>query len=88
MTREQKLATVLHALRCRWNHTDGCGWYYDKGGWTDSSRIKYLKCAESEVYRHTDVQLDFYLSLVEHIQDLERRAYELRKSFDSALVIK
>lgn len=27
--KEQKqVADLLHSLLCKWNHTDGCGWYY------------------------------------------------------------
>ena len=26
---EYKLAEKLHKKMCSWNHTDGCGWYYE-----------------------------------------------------------
>lgn len=26
---EQQLAKELHGLLCTWNHTDGCGWFYE-----------------------------------------------------------
>lgn len=29
INKEQKqVADLLHSLLCKWNHTDGCGWYY------------------------------------------------------------
>ena len=27
----KKLATLLHEQFCGFNHTDGCGWYYEEG---------------------------------------------------------
>lgn len=29
MPREQQVATILHDKKCQYNHTDGCGWYYE-----------------------------------------------------------
>lgn len=32
----QELAVVLHDAYCRYNHTDGCGWFYEiRNGKTD-----------------------------------------------------
>ena len=49
LTSTQKLAIVLHNKLCKWNHTDGCGWYYHmKDGlptWADHSQQEYLKKA-------------------------------------------
>jgi len=28
-TPEQRLACELHSMMCTWNHTDGCGWFYE-----------------------------------------------------------
>ncbi len=27
---DKRLAEMLHAIQCRSNHTDGCGWLYEK----------------------------------------------------------
>jgi len=45
ITPEHELATLLHEALCRWNHTDGCGWYY-QDNWEDSVHQRYLKVAE------------------------------------------
>ncbi len=29
MTPNQQLAITLHDVLCNWNHTDGCGWFYE-----------------------------------------------------------
>ena len=47
---EYRLARQLHGLACRWNHTDGCGWFYEinKDGehdWNRHAHEKYLKKA-------------------------------------------
>lgn len=36
------LAEVLHGKKCRWNHTDGCSWYYSNWDNPCSTRQKYL----------------------------------------------
>lgn len=40
-----QLAIFLHKNLCKWNHTDGCGWYYeinnDIHDWSGSAHIRY-----------------------------------------------
>jgi hypothetical protein len=47
LTEEQRLAEIIHSKMCHWNHTDGCGWFYDK--WSDNRhngyRVEYLNKA-------------------------------------------
>lgn len=49
LSEEKELATELHELLCRWNHTDGCGWLYFKGTdseWNrESSHVEYIRMA-------------------------------------------
>lgn len=26
-----KMAVIMHRMMCRWNHNDGCSWYYEMG---------------------------------------------------------
>lgn len=44
---EYVLAVELHEKLCHWNHTDGCGWYYEIHNgihdWTGSSHKRYLE---------------------------------------------
>lgn len=46
MTEDQQLAMSLHDAFCRWNHTDGCGWFYEvhKGidDWDGHSHARWL----------------------------------------------
>ena len=41
-----KLARKLHDMLCEWNHTEGCGWYYEfrdkKEDWTGHAHAQYL----------------------------------------------
>lgn len=43
---DQSLAETLHGLLCNWNHTDGCGWFYEfkdkKPDWSGHSHATYL----------------------------------------------
>ena len=45
-TPDQQLAKQLHAMLCTWNHTDGCGWYYEMKGkqedWSGHAHGEYL----------------------------------------------
>jgi len=49
MTDDKKLAEILHEKQCNWNHTDGCGWFYES--WdnlsTYSARLNYLAKARA-----------------------------------------
>jgi hypothetical protein len=46
----KKLATAIHEKQCRWNHTDGCGWYYADSGkaedWEEFGHAQYLEVAD------------------------------------------
>lgn len=41
----RNLATRLHDMLCTWNHTDGCGWHYDKDWGPSSARWKWQERA-------------------------------------------
>lgn len=48
LTPEQQLATDIHALTCHQEHTEYCGWYYEKwNGRNDSTRQRYLEKARN-----------------------------------------
>lgn len=51
---DKALATVLHGMMCKQNHTDGCGWHYEfedtgykKDDWTGWAHTEYLKKAQT-----------------------------------------
>lgn len=54
MTVTQKLAVYLHQKLCRWNHTDGCGWYYaisdGKHNWDEHTHNLYLNKASKLLF--------------------------------------
>lgn len=45
-----QLAIILHSKQCKFNHTDGCGWFYsvkkNQHDWREYSHQEYLKKAE------------------------------------------
>lgn len=41
------LATVLHECMCNKDHVESCSWKYDKGEWTEFSRVVYRGLAEN-----------------------------------------
>jgi hypothetical protein len=43
---DKQLALELHELLCRWNHTDGCSWFYEKD-WVGYSHERYLEKARA-----------------------------------------
>jgi hypothetical protein len=51
---EQQLAKELHGLLCTWNHTDGCGWFYEiknkEDDWLGHAHGEYLKKAQRLVH--------------------------------------
>lgn len=52
---EIQLAKQLHSMVCSWNHTEGCGWYYEsKNGvedWNGHVHGEYLKRARILIHR-------------------------------------
>lgn len=46
LSAEHKLAITLHDMLCRWNHTDGCSWYYEgttaRPDWGGHAHGEYL----------------------------------------------
>lgn len=59
LTIQQQLAEALHSKFCHWNHTDGCGWYYND--WSDKvldrTRVIYLDKAIAMLEWANDVQI-------------------------------
>lgn len=51
---DHQLAKELHNMLCTWNHTDGCGWYYEfknkEDDWTGSAHGAYLKKAQMLIH--------------------------------------
>ena len=47
---DKQLAKELHGMLCRWNHTDGCGWFYEmknnEDDWTGHAHGEYLGRAQ------------------------------------------
>ena len=50
-----QFAEDLHKKMCHWNHTDGCGWYYRKDDWRDSTHVEYLNKAR-KILEFTDYE--------------------------------
>lgn len=51
---DHQLAKELHTMLCTWNHTDGCGWYYEmtnkQDDWTGHAHGEYLKRAQKLIH--------------------------------------
>lgn len=47
MSDNQILAEALHSAQCHWNHTDGCGWYYESWENPGYSKKEYLEKANN-----------------------------------------
>lgn len=48
---DKQLAKELHNMLCYWNHTDGCGWFYEfkdnQHDWTAYAHGQYLLKAQN-----------------------------------------
>jgi hypothetical protein len=42
LEQQRSIATMLHALQCSYNHTDGCGWFYAEDNWGEYSHVKFM----------------------------------------------
>lgn len=52
---DHQLAKELHSMLCTWNHTDGCGWFYEMNGkkdnWTGHTHGVYLAKAQKLIHQ-------------------------------------
>lgn len=73
---DKQLATELHGMLCQWNHTDGCGWYYEfkdkKDNWAGSSHGEYLKKAQKLIHKceQENVTVDQAISLFKLVKGI------------------
>jgi uncharacterized Fe-S cluster-containing MiaB family protein len=51
----QRLADIIHDKLCRWNHTDGCGYFYESWNQPGASRSEYLQKA-NRILKVTDFE--------------------------------
>lgn len=60
---DKQLAKELHGMLCRWNHTDGCGWFYEiknkEDDWTGHAHGEYLMKAQSLIGKCTEHNITF-----------------------------
>lgn len=63
---DKQLAIELHELLCHWNHTDGCGWFYEKD-WTGYAHERYLVKARA-VLADTKMNLDAIVTVVQALK--------------------
>lgn len=61
---DTRLAAELHRLQCRWNHTDGCAWFYEESDsfpvetWRAASHTRWLKKARGVMAELPDMTVD------------------------------
>ena len=75
---ESQLANELHARLCRWNHTDGCSWYYefeDDGEthiWSRPEHKKYLGKARAFIHKckGIGVSVDKAMKIIGIVEEL------------------
>lgn len=69
---DARLAEELHAMQCNWNHTDGCGWFYEihKGlvDWTGHAHAKWLSKARSVMKELPELSVDEILRVASVIK--------------------
>ncbi len=64
---DYRLARELHALLCRWNHTDGCGWFYEfkdkQDVWTGHAHAEYLGKARKLMHRCKEKSIGYQFAI-------------------------
>lgn len=55
LTNEEYLAEWLHSKYCSHNHTDGCGWEYERN-WDGTQHKEYLKKSKNILALSVDVE--------------------------------
>ena len=73
---DHQLAKELHGMLCTWNHTDGCGWYYEMKGkednWTGRAHGEYLARAQKLICKCKEegIKVEAALSMYKMIKGL------------------
>lgn len=69
---DARLAEELHTLQCNWNHTDGCGWFYEihKGvvDWSGWAHAQYLEKARKVMRALPSMEVDEIVKVVKVIK--------------------
>lgn len=69
---DARLAEELHTLQCRWNHTDGCGWFYEFNNgvpnWQGWAHEQYLNKAREVMKVLPDLSVDEILRVVQAVK--------------------
>jgi hypothetical protein len=73
---DQQLAKELHGMLCQWNHTDGCGWFYEfknkEDDWLGRAHGEYLKKAQKLICQCKDegIRVESALAMFKTIRGL------------------
>ncbi len=73
--KQRALAEALHKATCTWNHTDGCGWYYEVADsypvptWEGWAHAEYFKKAVAlEERLAPDVPIEVIILVIEKMK--------------------
>lgn len=64
LTPAQQLADILHSKQCRWNHEDGCGYYYESWSNPGNNRYEYLAKANAML---KDIDFETAVKVTKHM---------------------
>ncbi len=72
----QNLAEELHTMLCHWNHTDGCGWYYEirkeVTDWTGYAHKDYFAKAVALTRLNPNMKVEDLTNVVATIEEVKR----------------
>ena len=71
--KDTELAEALHDMLCRWNHTDGCGWFYEtdeKTKWSGYAHKAYLDKARKLMNQLPDMDPDDIIKVANTVKEL------------------
>lgn len=72
----QQLASTLHNMICKWNHTDGCSWFYERKNndddWNGWAHGEYLKKANRLIHHceQRGIEVDQALEIFKMVKGL------------------
>jgi uncharacterized Fe-S cluster-containing MiaB family protein len=75
MPQDYALAIFLHDLLCTWNHTDGCGWFYEfidkEHNWSGHTHGRYLGQARKVIHecKKRNIQVEAAIEFYNIIRD-------------------
>lgn len=72
----RNLTEKFHDLACTYNHTDGCGWQYEKNNWDGTQHRRWLEHVDKMVNEkayYNKITVEMLSEIIDYIAPLKKK---------------